>query len=134
MVKDVIPILCGKIRLMQRDIETIGDGLSILEILFGSAVLAAVILFVTEWLTVDLIAMLIIVALVTTGVISASEGLDGFSNGATRTVAFMFVLSAALLQTGALQVLAGRRADRFRRPPTTAPPARPRNRVEQDVG
>jgi di/tricarboxylate transporter len=82
--------------------------------------LAAVILFVTEWLTVDLIAMLIIVALVTTGVISASEGLDGFSNGATLTVAFMFVLSAALLKTGALQMLAGRMADRFRRQPKKA--------------
>lgn len=82
--------------------------------------LAAVILFVTEWLTVDLIAMLIIVALVTTGVISAAEGLDGFSNGATLTVAFMFVLSAALLKTGALQMLAGRMADRFRRQPKKA--------------
>jgi len=82
--------------------------------------LAAVILFVTEWLTVDLIAMLIIVALVTTGVISAGEGLDGFSNGATLTVAFMFVLSAALLKTGALQMLAGRMADRFRRTPKKA--------------
>ena len=68
----------------------------------------------------DLIAMLIIVALVTTGVISASEGLDGFSNGATLTVAFMFVLSAALLKTGALQMLAGRMADRFRRQPKKA--------------
>ena len=64
--------------------------------------------------------MLIIVALVTTGVISASEGLDGFSNGATLTVAFMFVLSAALLKTGALQMLAGRMADRFRRQPKKA--------------
>lgn len=68
----------------------------------------------------DLIAMLIIVALVTTGVISAGEGLDGFSNGATLTVAFMFVLSAALLKTGALQMLAGRMADRFRRQPKKA--------------
>lgn len=64
--------------------------------------------------------MLIIVALVTTGVISAGEGLEGFSNGATLTVAFMFVLSAALLKTGALQLLAGRMADRFRRQPKYA--------------
>ncbi|MEM9260658.1 MAG: SLC13 family permease, partial [Bacteroidota bacterium] len=82
--------------------------------------LAAVILFVTEWLTVDLIAMLIIVSLVTTGVISAGEGLEGFSNGATLTVAFMFVLSAALLKTGALQMLAGSMAKRFRRRPRYA--------------
>ncbi|MEL7160576.1 MAG: SLC13 family permease, partial [Bacteroidota bacterium] len=82
--------------------------------------LCAVVLFVTEWLTVDLVAMLIIVALVTTGVISAGEGLEGFSNGATLTVAFMFVLSAALLKTGALQLLAGSMADRFRRRPRYA--------------
>ncbi|MBC6996442.1 SLC13 family permease [Lewinella lacunae] len=82
--------------------------------------LAAVLLFVTEWLTVDLIAMLILVTLVATGVISPEEGLEGFSNGATLTVAFMFVLSAALLKTGALQLLAGSMAERFRRRPKQA--------------
>lgn len=64
--------------------------------------------------------MLLIVALVTTGVIGPDEGLRGFSNGATLTVAFMFVLSAALLKTGALQLLAGRMAERFRRQPKYA--------------
>ena len=80
----------------------------------------AVVLFVTEWLSVDLIAMLIIVSLVATGVISPDEGLAGFSNGATLTVAFMFVLSAALLKTGALQLVAGSMAGRFRRQPRFA--------------
>ena len=64
--------------------------------------------------------MLIIVALVVTGVISPNEGLEGFSNNATLTVAFMFVLSAALLKTGALQMLAGRMAERFRTQPKQA--------------
>lgn len=82
--------------------------------------LAAVVLFVTEWLSVDLIAMLLIVALVVSGVISAEEGLAGFSNGATLTVAFMFVLSAALLKTGALQVVAGQLSPLFRRRPRLA--------------
>lgn len=82
--------------------------------------LAAVILFVTEWLSVDLIAMLLVVALVVSGVISPEEGLAGFSNGATLTVAFMFVLSAALLKTGALQQVAGMMAGRFRRQPKKA--------------
>ena len=82
--------------------------------------LAAIVLFVTEWLTVDLVAMLIIVALVTTGVITAQEGLDGFSNDATLTVAFMFVLSAAMLKTGALQFVAGRATERFRQQPKRA--------------
>ena len=82
--------------------------------------LAAVILFVTEWLTVDLIAMLIVVALVVGGVISPQEGLAGFSNDATLTVAFMFVLSAALLKTGALQQVAGSMSARFRKRPKKA--------------
>ena len=82
--------------------------------------LGAVILFVTEWLTVDLIAMLVIVSLVTTGVIGPAEGLEGFSNGATLTVAFMFVISAALLKTGALQQLAGAMTERFRKRPRYA--------------
>ena len=77
----------------------------------------AVLLFVTEWVTVDVVAMLLVVALVVVGVISPQEGLAGFSNEATLTVAFMFVLSAALLKTGALQQVAGMLAGRFRRQP-----------------
>jgi di/tricarboxylate transporter len=69
-------------------------------------ILGAVVLFATEIISIDLVALLIIVTLVVTGVISAEEGVAGFSNSATLTVAFMFVLSAALLRTGALQFLA----------------------------
>lgn len=66
-------------------------------------IIAAMILFATEWLSVDLVSMLIMLTLVVTGVISPEEGLAGFSNAATITVAFMFVLSYALLKTGSLQ-------------------------------
>ena len=66
-------------------------------------IVAAVILFATEWLSVDLVSILIMLSLVITGVISPEEGLAGFSNAATITVAFMFVLSYALLKTGSLQ-------------------------------
>lgn len=63
----------------------------------------AIVLFATEWISIDLVAILIMVALVLTGVITPQEGLMGFSNPATITVAFMFVLSYALLRTGSLQ-------------------------------
>jgi len=66
----------------------------------------SIILFVSEKLSVDVIALLIILSLVITGVISPEEGIAGFSNKATITVAFMFVMSAALLKTGALQFAA----------------------------
>ena len=77
-------------------------------------VLAAVVLFVIEVISIDLVALLIICSLVISGVISPEEGVAGFSNKATITVAFMFVLSAALLKTGALQYLAHRLSKTFR--------------------
>ncbi len=66
-------------------------------------VIAAFILFATEWLSIDLVGILIMLALIVTGVITPKEGLSGFSNPASITVAFMFVLSYALLKTGSLQ-------------------------------
>ncbi len=72
-----------------------------------AVIIGAVILFITEKLSIDLVALLIIGALVTTGVISPAEGMQGFSNPATMTVAFMFVISAAILKTGSLQYVAG---------------------------
>lgn len=65
-------------------------------------ILGAIILFVSEWISVDLVALLIMVTLVITGVVTPRESVEGFSNNATITVAFMFVLSEALLRTGAL--------------------------------
>ncbi len=85
------------------------------EIITLLVVLGAVILFATEIVSVDLVGLLIIVALVLTGVISPEEGVEGFSNKATITVAFMFILSAALLNTGALQVVAYKLAGVFRK-------------------
>lgn len=78
-------------------------------------ILAAVVLFATEVISIDLVALLIIVSLIFTGVITPEQGVEGFSNHATLTVAFMFVLSAALLKTGALQVLAFRLSGIFRK-------------------
>ncbi len=75
----------------------------------------AIVLFATEALSIDLVALLILVSLVLTGVISPEEGVAGFSNPATLTVAFMFVLSAALLKTGALQSLAHQLSATFRK-------------------
>lgn len=62
----------------------------------------AVVLFATEILPIDLIALLIMAALLVTGIISPEEGFSGFSNIATITVGAMFVLSAGLVRTGAV--------------------------------
>ncbi len=79
-----------------------------------SVIIGALLLFVTEALSIDLVALLIILSLVITGVITPEQGVEGFSNKATITVAFMFVISNALLRTGALQHLAHRLSNTFR--------------------
>jgi len=77
-------------------------------------ILAAIVLFTTEIISIDLVAMLVMAALIIFGIITPEQGIAGFSNKATITVAFMFVLSAALLKTGALQFLAFRLSNLFR--------------------
>jgi di/tricarboxylate transporter len=67
--------------------------------------ICAVVLFVTERLPVDLIAMLIMASLLLLGIISPEEGISGFSNKATVTVAAMFIISAGLFKTGAVGYL-----------------------------
>lgn len=65
----------------------------------------AVVLFVTEKLSVDVVAIVVMATLLVSGVITAQEGISGFSNKATVTVASMFVLSAGLFKTGAVTYL-----------------------------
>jgi len=62
----------------------------------------ATVLFATEVFPVDLVALIIMATLLGSGIISPEEGLAGFSNPATITVAAMFVLSAGLSKTGAV--------------------------------
>ncbi|MFO7722742.1 MAG: SLC13 family permease [Bacteroidales bacterium] len=77
-------------------------------------IVVAIILFATELLSIDLVALVVMVSLILFGVITPEQGVEGFSNKATITVAFMFVLSAALLKTGALQYVAYRLSRTFR--------------------
>ncbi|HEX9596507.1 MAG TPA: SLC13 family permease, partial [Anaerolineales bacterium] len=62
--------------------------------------LAAVVLLVTERLRVDLVALLVLVALAVSGLVTAEEALSGFSNPAVVTVWAVFILSAGLARTG----------------------------------
>ena len=65
-------------------------------------VFVAVILFATEKLPIDLIALIIMATLLGSGIISLEEGLSGFSNPATVTIGAMFVVCAGLFKTGAV--------------------------------
>ncbi len=68
-------------------------------------VLAAVILFITEKVPLDLVALTIIATLMLSRIITLEEGLSGFSNPATVTVGAMLVLSAGLFKSGAVNIL-----------------------------
>lgn len=65
----------------------------------------ATVLFVTERYPAHVVAMLVLGALMATGLVSPEEAVSGFSHPATVTVACMFVLSAGLERTGAVRVL-----------------------------
>ncbi len=62
----------------------------------------AVVLFVSDRLRSDMVAMIILGALLVTGIITPEEGFSGFGHPATVAVAAMFVLSAGLERTGAV--------------------------------
>lgn len=74
-------------------------------ILVLSVAICGAVLFATEKLSVDLVALLIMASLLVFGIVSPEEGISGFSNKATVTVAAMFVISAGLFKTGAVGYL-----------------------------
>lgn len=72
-------------------------------------------LFISERLRVDVIALMVLSALLVLGLVGPDDALAGFSSEATITVAAMFVLSAGLSRSGALLGL-GRQLARIRNP------------------
>lgn len=66
----------------------------------------ALFFFVTERFPMDVTALLIMAALMFTGLVTPQEGVSGFSNTATLTVLFMFIISAAIEKTGMVQRIA----------------------------
>jgi di/tricarboxylate transporter len=62
--------------------------------------LIAVVLFISERLRVDLIALLILGSLAVTGMVTPTEALSGFSSPAVVTVWAVFILSGGLSRTG----------------------------------
>ncbi|MEN8241363.1 MAG: SLC13 family permease [Chloroflexota bacterium] len=71
------------------------------------AILAvAVILFVTERLRVDLIAMMVLVTLALTGLVTIEEAFSGFASPAVITVWSVYIVSGALFRSGVADTLA----------------------------
>jgi di/tricarboxylate transporter len=61
---------------------------------------AALILFLTDKLPADLVALLVVVALGVTGVLTPAEAFSGFSRSAVITIIAIFVLTEGLQRTG----------------------------------
>ena len=76
------------------------------EIILTLAIIAvAVILFATEKLRVDIIALLVLLTLVLSGLIEADQAFMGFASPAVITVWAVYIVSGALFKTGVTDVL-----------------------------
>jgi di/tricarboxylate transporter len=76
------------------------------EIITVLAILAAVIvLLVTEWMPLEVIALLVLGVLAVTGIVTPIEALSGFSNPAVVTIWAVFMLSGGLTRTGIANIL-----------------------------
>lgn len=65
----------------------------------------ALIAFIFEWLPVDLTAFIVAIVLMLLGLVTPEQGIAGFGNTATITVMAMFILSAGVTRTGAIQIV-----------------------------
>ncbi|WP_375709150.1 SLC13 family permease, partial [Sporosarcina sp. NCCP-2222] len=63
-----------------------------------------VILFMTNRLRTDLVAVLALLAMVLTGILSPAEALTGFSNSVVIMIAGLFIIGAGILRTGLAQM------------------------------
>ncbi|MFQ5655737.1 MAG: SLC13 family permease, partial [Planctomycetota bacterium] len=68
----------------------------------------ALVLFASELLAVDLVAILLVLALVFSGLLDIHDALLGFGHPAVIGVGALFIISEGLLRTGALGILANR--------------------------
>jgi len=76
------------------------DGIELNQIYLFIILVGAIVLLFTEWLRIDLTAILIIAALGLTGILDPEGALSGFSSEPAIILAAMFVLSGALSHTG----------------------------------
>ena len=77
------------------------DSIILIAVLVG-----ALILFISDKLSADLVAMFMLAVLLLFDLVTPSEAVSGFSNSATITIGAMFILSAGLIHTGVVDYLA----------------------------
>ncbi len=72
----------------------------------------ALVLFMWDRVRADVVGLIVMAALIVSGLVTPQQGISGFSNEAMITVAAMFILSAGLSRTGAIDRV-GRLVGRF---------------------
>ncbi|MCH8927693.1 MAG: SLC13 family permease [Candidatus Marinimicrobia bacterium] len=77
------------------------DSIILIAVLIG-----ALILFISDKLSADLVAMFMLAVLLLFKLVTPAEAVSGFSNSATITIGAMFILSAGLIHTGVVDYLA----------------------------
>jgi di/tricarboxylate transporter len=60
----------------------------------------AIILFITEWLPIDLVALGLVIGLMISGILTPDQALAGFSNSIVITIAALFIVGGAVMETG----------------------------------
>lgn len=76
------------------------SGIELNQLYLFFILIGSIILLFTEWIRIDLTAILIILTLSITGVLAPEEALSGFSSEPAILVAAVFVLNGALYYTG----------------------------------
>jgi di/tricarboxylate transporter len=82
--------------------------LSINETLLIFIIVAAIFLILSNRLRTDLVAVLVLVSLTLTGLVTADEAVSGFSRSAVIVIIGLFVITHTLEDTGVVQVIANR--------------------------
>ncbi|NIW49327.1 MAG: hypothetical protein GWN30_32545, partial [Gammaproteobacteria bacterium] len=80
--------------------------MTIENILILSILAGAIVLFVTEKLRVDVVAMIVLAALVLTGLVNIDEAFSGFASPAVITVWAVFIVSGGLTRSGVADSIA----------------------------
>jgi len=74
--------------------------------ILGFIILGALVLFFTERIEVEITALLVLLSLILSGILTSAEALTGFSSEATIVITGLLVMSAAIERTGALHIVA----------------------------
>ncbi len=78
------------------------------EIILIGVIVAALVLILSNRLRADIIALLVLLTLAITGVVSPDDALSGFSRPAVITIISLFIITRGLEDTGVVQWLADR--------------------------